>query len=64
MQDKIPIHECKHSEKVIAFANSGHNMSNQWWKETFKLKENGELWGVYSLQSDSLSNMRIFLIGQ
>jgi len=48
---KIAIHESKNSEKVIAFSNDGHGMSDRWWNETYKLNQNGMLWGVYQVPS-------------
>lgn len=44
---RCPIYESKDSEKVICFANSGHNMSEKWWSETYKALQSGMLYGVY-----------------
>jgi len=49
MEWKVAIHESKTSEKIIAFANRGHGMSESWWKETYNLSQNGLLWGVYQV---------------
>ena len=48
---KLAIHESRNSEKVIAFANEGYGMSKRWWKKTFELNEQGQLWGVYQVPS-------------
>ena len=50
----LPIHENRTSTKVIAYAAEGYKMSNLWWKQTHKLQENGELWGIYQTKSGKL----------
>ena len=44
---KVAIHESKNSEKVVSFARDGYARSDRWWDETYKLDQNGLLWGVY-----------------
>ena len=51
MEWKIPIHEAKNSEKILAFANSGYGMSKEWWEKIYNYDQNGLLWGVYRVPS-------------
>jgi hypothetical protein len=53
--DKIAISESKNfNSKVLKFANSGCGMSERWWNETYRIKENGSLWGIYQTPSGKL----------
>lgn len=52
--EKIAIHAGKDSEKIIAFATQGYGMSDCWWADTQKARENGCLHGVYQTASGKL----------
>lgn len=59
-EDEIAIHESKNPDsKVVKFANSGCGMSERWWNETYRIKENGSLWGVYQTPSGKLKRVTI-----
>jgi hypothetical protein len=58
--DKIAIHANKNSDsRIVKFSNSGHGMSEKWWNETYRIKENGLLWGVYETPSGKLKRVTI-----
>lgn len=46
--EKIAIHAGpEENAPVIGFANSGYGMSEEWWAEILKARDNGSLWGIY-----------------
>jgi hypothetical protein len=46
--------------RIIKFANSGCGMSEGWWSETYRMKDEGELVGVYQTQSGELRRTTIW----
>ena len=50
-QDDLPVYENNNSDKVIIFAKKGLGMSEHWWKETHRARNNGSLYGIYKTPS-------------
>ncbi len=40
--------------RIVKFANSGCGMSEWWWSSTYRMKDKGELVGVYKTPSGKL----------
>ena len=48
---KIPIYDSIKSEKIVAYANEGHGMSDDWWDEIYELHKYNLLWAIYKTSS-------------
>ena len=46
--------------RIVKFANSGCGMSESWWRETYRMQEQGELLGVYQTPSCKLKRITIW----
>lgn len=46
--------------RIVKFANDGCGMSENWWNETYRMKEKGELLGVYQTSSCKLRRITIW----
>ena len=46
--------------KLLSLLISGCGMSERWWSETYKMKDKGELVGVYKTQSGKLRRTTIW----
>ena len=54
-EDTIAILESNNLDaRIVKFANSGCGMSERWWDETYRMKDEGELLRVYQTQSSKL----------
>ena len=60
-RETIAIHESSNFDaRIIKFANSGCGMSDRWWSETYQIKDNDELLGVYQTPSGKLRRTTIW----
>ena len=59
-RETIAIHESSNFDRIIKFANSGCGMSDRWWSETYQIKDNDELLGVYQTPSGKLRRITIW----
>jgi hypothetical protein len=46
--------------RIVKFANCGCGMSESWWRKTYRMKEDGELLGVYQTSSCKLRRLTIW----
>ena len=51
---KLAVYDSKASERILFHANTGYGMTAKWWRDTFKLYENGLLWGIYMTATGQL----------
>ena len=60
-EDAIAICESNNLDaRIIKFASSDCGMSERWWSETYRMKDNGELRGVYQTPSGKLRRATIW----
>lgn len=60
-EDTIAILESNDFDaRIVKFANSDCGMSKRWWSETYRMKEEGELLGVYQTSSCKLRRLTIW----
>lgn len=60
-EDTIAIFESNDFDaRIVKFAKSGCGMSESWWRETYRMKEEGELLGVYQTSSSKLRRITVW----
>ena len=60
-RETIAIYESSNFDaRIIKFANSGCGMSERWWSETYQMKDEGNLQGVYQTQSGKLRRITLW----